>query len=60
MYGVVSVATPLLSVTAGSVFNRSKGTDNLFGEMDDDDEGEDVMDAGQVRGVPGGGCTVHG
>eukprot|EP00731_Ephydatia_muelleri_P034617 Em0068g12a len=31
----------------GSMFNRLKATDNPFGEVDDDDEGEDVMEASQ-------------
>ena len=35
-------------IAAGSMFNRLKATDNPFGEVDDDDEGEDVMEASQV------------
>ena len=38
-----------LPIAASSMFNRLKSTDNPFGEVDDDDEGEDVMEAGQVR-----------
>ena len=60
---MVLLIRAFVSTAAGSIFNRLKATDNPFGEVDDDDEGEDVMEASQVSlsagyGEEGGGGTL--